>query len=341
VVLGLIVLLQAIVVAVSGPPDSPEYLPIRVAEAYGLFAREELHVTLRSTRAEPGAAEALAQGQADLAATSFEALVRFGHRTPAPRLVFALTAAPPVTLLVGDARRELTAVTGLVGEKVGLSAPGTPEQTWLQALLARQDVRPADVELVSLGTRGVVSALEAGEVAAAFVTEPAATALVRDGRARVLVDLTSPAAVSGALGGPTVNAAVFARGDRRPSDAVLTAFARAVLAAERLIVSSAPDALKEPLSRAVVGNDAEFARRVEATRDIYVPGGLIPPEAVAHTLEAMKLHLPLPRTLKLPQPADMLHLGPARRAGSGGAGGSAAPARPEPSRREGSDPAVR
>jgi ABC-type nitrate/sulfonate/bicarbonate transport system substrate-binding protein len=168
--------------------------------------------------------------------------------------------------------------------------------------------------MLSLGASGVVSALDAGNVAAAVVPEPAASALVRDGRARVLVDLASPRAVAGALGGPTVNAAVFARGDRRPKDATLTAFARALLAAERLIASSEPDALKQPLSRAVVGADGEFGRRVEATRAIYVPGGVITPDALTRTIEALQAHLPLPRTLRLPRPAEMLHLEPARRA---------------------------
>ena len=49
----------------SGPPTSPEYLPIRVAEAEGYFAAEGLAITVRTTRAESGAAEAVAQGQAD------------------------------------------------------------------------------------------------------------------------------------------------------------------------------------------------------------------------------------------------------------------------------------
>ncbi|HVQ27268.1 MAG TPA: ABC transporter substrate-binding protein, partial [Planctomycetota bacterium] len=85
--------------AVSGPPTSPEYLPIRVAEAEGYFAAEGLAVTVRTTRAESGAAEALAQGQADLAATTLEAILRFGLRATAtqpPRLIFGLTAAPQV-----------------------------------------------------------------------------------------------------------------------------------------------------------------------------------------------------------------------------------------------------
>src|SRR5216117_4146869 len=91
--LGLIVLVQTLTLAVSGPATSSEYLPIRVAEAEGYFAREGLEVRVRTTRAESGAAEALAQGQVDLTATTLEALLRFGPRAPGQtaRLVFGLT----------------------------------------------------------------------------------------------------------------------------------------------------------------------------------------------------------------------------------------------------------
>src|SRR5678815_5952720 len=91
---------------------------------------------------------------------------------------------------------------------------------------------------VSHGHRGLVSAVETGDVHSGLVPEPFASRLVSDGRARVLVDLRSPAAVSQALGAPTVNAAVFARADRRPRDRELAAFARAVLAAEQQIASA-------------------------------------------------------------------------------------------------------
>src|SRR5947199_183268 len=93
---ALIVLLQALIFAVSGPPTSPEYLPVRVAEAEGYFAAEGLAVTVRTTRAESGAAEAVAQGQADLAATTLEAILRFGLRattSQAPRLGLGVNAA--------------------------------------------------------------------------------------------------------------------------------------------------------------------------------------------------------------------------------------------------------
>ena len=137
--LGVILLLQTLTLAIAGPATSPEYLPLRVAEADGHFVREGLNVVVRTTRAEPGAAEALVQGQADLVATSLEAMLRFGPRSAsqAPRLVFGLSAAPPVALLVPTSQAEVVkTVTDLPGTRVGLSSPGAPEQAWLGWLLA-------------------------------------------------------------------------------------------------------------------------------------------------------------------------------------------------------------
>src|SRR2546430_11245844 len=147
--LGLIVLLQTLTMAVSGPATSSEYLPIRVAEAEGYFAREGLEVTVRTTRAESGAAEALAQGQVDLTATTLEALLRFGPRAPGQtaRLVFGLTAAPPFAALVASGH------TGAVrsaespgGLRAAVRRPGAPELPSFACVLRRVGVRCAQLQ---------------------------------------------------------------------------------------------------------------------------------------------------------------------------------------------------
>ena len=312
--LGIILLLQTLTLAIAGPATSPEYLPLRVAEAEGHFAREGLNVVVRTTRAEPGAAEALAQGQADLVATSLEAMLRFGPRSASqgPRLVFGVSAAPPVALVVPISQAELVrSVSDLPGTRVGLSSPGAPEQAWLSWLLARAGLTLAQVWVVSHGTRGLVSAVETGDVHAGLVQEPFASRLVADGHARVLVDLRTPAAVAQALGAPTVNAAVFARADRRPRDRDLAAFARAVLAAEQRLATASPEELADKLGKRVTGGE-EFAARLEATRAMYLTGGLVSAEQVKQTLALIRSHQPLPATSRLPSADELLHVEPLR-----------------------------
>ncbi|HEX2437770.1 MAG TPA: ABC transporter substrate-binding protein [Methylomirabilota bacterium] len=321
--LGVILLLQSLVLAVSGPATSPEYLPLRVAESEGYYAREGLNVVVRTTRAEPGAAEALVQGQADLVATSIDAMLRFGPRsvTQGPRVVFGLTAAPPVALLVPTSQAQIVkSLNDLAGTRVGLSSPGAPEHAWFAWLLARAGLTAAQMWVVSYGTRGLVAAVESGDVHSGLVHEPAASRLVADGQASVLVDLRTPAAVAQAIGTPTVNAAVFVRADRRPRDRDLTAFARAVLAAEQRIATASAQELAQRLSQRITTPADEFEARLETTRKIYLPDGLVSPEQIRETLILIRAYQPLPITSRVPPPEEMLHVEPLRRALSAPAG---------------------
>jgi NitT/TauT family transport system substrate-binding protein len=313
----LIVLLQALSLAIAGPANSPEYLPLRVADAEGLFVREGLEVSIRTTRAEPGAAEALVQGQADLVATSLDAMLRFGPRSvnQGARLVFGLTAAPPVALLVPTSQTGLVkSVNDLPGTKVAVSSPGAPEHAWFGWLLARAGLSVAQVSVVSYGTRGLVGAVEGGDVHAGLVPEPFASRLVTEGRATVLVDLRTPAGVAQALGVATVNAAVFARADRRPRDQNLTAFARAVLAAEQRIATTPIDELVAKLPKRLTTPSEEFAARLEAIRGVYLPEGMVTAEQLRESIAVVRAHQPLPGTARVPSPAELMHVEPLRRA---------------------------
>jgi len=315
-VLGLIVLIQTLTVAVTGPATSPEYLPLRVADAEGYFKREGLSVVLKMTRAEVGAAEALAQSQVDLAATSLEAILRFGPRQPRQmsRLVLGLTAAPPVALLATKSLEGmLTSVKNLIGLRIGVATPGAPEHAWLNAILNKAGIPLMQVDLVSLGTRGLVTGLETGDVQAGLVAEPYASRLVSDGAAVVLADLRNPEAVAKTVGSPTLNAGVFGRSDRMPRDAVLAAFARAVLAAERLLATTTPEELAERLPTSMVGVPDEFSRRLLATREIYLADGVVSSTQLTGTIDIVRAYGPLPATLKLPAPEQFIHRGALKR----------------------------
>lgn len=312
--LGLILLVQALTVAVSGPPSSPEYLPLHVAAAEGHFGAEGVEVTLRHVRSETAAAEALARGRVDLAATSLEAALRapFKDATQAPRLVFALTAAPPVALLSG--LPTFRSVADLAGTRVGLGAPGAPEAAWFGALLSRARLKPTQVDAVSLGDRGVAGALAAGEVSAALVPEPFARRLLDEHAAHLLADLRDPEATARALGTRTVNAGIFVRPDRPPDERAVAAVVRALLAAERLLLSAPAEPLAVRLPVSVVGRRDEFRDTLEAARRLYVSDGRVDAHAVRSTLEILGARSPFPPRVPVTRPASLLDLRPLERA---------------------------
>ena len=305
-----VVLLQAsLTIAVAGPATSPEYLPLQVAQAEGHFAAQKLTVTLRSMRSDADAAETLASGQAHLAATSLDAALRLGGVDGVPpRLVWGLTAAPPVALLVNPARSgTIRSAADLVGQAVAVPAPGTAEDQVLTLLLARAGVSTHRVTLRSLGERGAVQALERGEVAAAVLAEPYVSRLVEEGAAVVAVDLRTAKDAAEHLGGPTVNAALFARAGAPPDAATLRAVVTALQAAVARLIAAEPAALEASLPTAVIGSSADFALRLRGARDLFV-GGRVSVEALERSIALVRSRAPLPAKVKLPRRAEQLLL---------------------------------
>lgn len=306
-----LVLLQAsLTIAVAGPATSPEYLPLHVAQAEGLFAAQKLTVTVRPFRSEAGAAEALSAGRAQLAATSLDSALRLGSvdGTP-PRLLWGFTAAPPVALLVSPARADsIRSAADLVGQTVALPAPGTPEDQALGLLLARAGVPVHRVTVRSLGERGAARALEGGEVAVAVLAEPYVTRLVEEGKAAIAVDLRTARDAAAWLGGPTVNAALFARAGDEPDAATLQGLHAALQAAVARVLSAAPAALEASLPPAVIGSPADFARRLQSARDLFLARGRVSVEALEHSIELVRQRAPLPARVKLPRRVERLLL---------------------------------
>ena len=311
-------LLAAIAIAVAGPATSPEYLPLQVAQAAGYFTQEKLEVTLKVERSEADAARALARGHADIAATSLDAAYRLGHVEGAPPLlVFGLTAAPPVAIVVSPLHKDtLHSPAELRGQTVGLPGVGTPEQAMLETILARAHVRIHQVPIRSYGTRALEGALARGEVAAAVMVDPSITRVVDDGTGSILVDLRRRADAARWLGADTVYAALFVRAGSRIGEPDLTALARALLRGVARVSEAKPEELLAMLPVSVTGTPEDFRARVEGARQSYLPGGLVTVDMLTASIEQSRSRTPFPSALKLPwfSWSDLLRMTPLPRA---------------------------
>ena len=305
----------AITIAVAGPATSPEYLPVHLAQAGGYFVQEKLQVTLKVERSEGDAAQALASGRADIAATSLDAAYRLGHVAGAPPLLlFGLTAAPPVALLVSPNHKDtVRSPSDLRGQPVGLPGVGTPEQAMLSTILARAGVKIHQVPLRTFSNRGLAGALEQGEVAAAVMADPWVTRLVAvrgaaegetsadNGRtASILVDLRTRSDAARRLGAETVHAAVFVRAEGRPGDQELAALVRALLRAAAKAAETPADALASVLPAAVTGQLDDFALRVAGARQSYLPRGHVTEDMLKASVTQARERSPFPAAVRLP-----------------------------------------
>jgi len=105
-----------------------------------------------------------------------------------------------------------------------------------------------------------------------------------------------------------VNAAVFVRADRRPADRDLAGLARALRKAEQRIRTAEAGELVGKLATRVVGEPGDFEARVAAARTLYLTDGLVSVDQVQQTIAIIRAHTPLPQSVKIPRPEDMLQI---------------------------------
>jgi NitT/TauT family transport system substrate-binding protein len=303
-VISWVVLLQAtLTIATAGPATAPEYLPLWVAQGEGYFAQEHIAVSLLPMRSETAAAETLARGRADMAATSLDAAMVFGATGgKPPRLVFGLTATPAVALLVPTVRKgAIRGLGDLVGSTLGVPAPGTPAELMLLALLARAEVPVPKVTIKSFGERSLAGAIESGEISAGMLPDPYATHLIEEGKAFALVDLRQRGARERWLGSPGVHSALFVQAESRLDSAHLTPLCRALLRALGRIETAPPEDIQAKLPAPVVGFPPEdFAVRLLGARGTFLRDGLVTRAMIESSLSVVRSRGPIPARVKVP-----------------------------------------
>ena len=236
--------------------------------------------------------------------------MQLGHAGSAPpRLVFGLTAAPPVALLVPAAKKDsVKALADLTGKTIGISAPGTPGALALFSLLAHEGIGVHQVTIQSFGERALVGALEAGAIEAAMVQDPWASRLIDEGKAVALADLRTAAEAARWLGGSTVHAALFVSADTKLGRAELIPLARALLRALARIRAATPDELLAVLPAAVVGAPEDFALRLRGARGIYLPDGQVSDDAFRRSVALVRARTVIPAKVDMPRRLDKLLL---------------------------------
>jgi NitT/TauT family transport system substrate-binding protein len=299
-----LVLLQAtLTIATAGPSTAPEYLPLWVAQGEGYFAQEHLAVSLVVSRADAPAAEALARGRANLAATTLEAALVFGATAGSPpKLVFGLTATPAVALLVPAARKDaIRSIADLAGSTVGIPAPGTPAEFMLLALLARGRVQVPKLTVKSFGERALAGAVEAGEVAAGMLPDPYATRLIAEGKAVALADFRKRGELERWFGAPGVHSGLFVPRDTWLGAAELKPLCRALLRAMARIQTATPEDLRATLPASVVGFPPDdFTVRLQGARGIFLEDGLVTPEMLKASIALIETRGSIPARVKMP-----------------------------------------
>ncbi|MFZ5817407.1 MAG: ABC transporter substrate-binding protein [Bacillota bacterium] len=173
-----------------GGKGSIIYLPPAIAEYKGFFKEEGIDIQVSDVKGGSQAIQALVSGEVDWGSAAIEHVIKYQAQGVDLVMVGLYTRYPAITLVVSsELKDKVKTVNDLKGMKVGVTSPNSATHKALLTLMNKHGMKPSDVEVLGVGTSGLVDAIKSGKVQAGFGLDPFVTDLVSSGNAFILWDL--------------------------------------------------------------------------------------------------------------------------------------------------------
>ena len=176
-------------IAVGGKPLF-YYLPLTVAERQGYFKDEGLDVTITDFPGGAKALQSLMGGSAEMVSGAFEHTINMQAKGQAIRSVVVQGRYAGITLgLSPEKAAQYKSPKDLKGMKIGVTAPGSSTNMFVNALLAKEGLKPDAVSIIGVGaTSGAVAAMQKKNIDAIANLDPVMNLLEVNGDIVTKVD---------------------------------------------------------------------------------------------------------------------------------------------------------
>jgi NitT/TauT family transport system substrate-binding protein len=256
------------------------YLPLTLAERLGHFKEQGLNVTINDFAGGAQSLQALIGGSLDVVAGAYEHNIRMQAKGQDIRAVIELGRFPGIVLAVRkDKAASVNSFKDLKGFKIGVTAPGSSTHFFVNALIAKEGLKPEDVSIIRVGAgASAVAALKKGEIDAISNLDPAISKLQQDGDIVVIADSRTEADNQKLFGGNNPAAVVYLKQDfiqKNPNtvQAVVNAFYKTLKWLEK---ASPEDVAKTVPEEYLLGDRALYIAAVKASTPMYSKTGIIP-----------------------------------------------------------------
>ncbi len=155
------------------------YLPLTIAEQKGFFKEEGLDVTINDFGGGAKSLQALIGGSIDAVTGAYEHTIRMQAKGQDIVSVIELGRYPGIVLVVQkDKAAKLKTIADLKGAKIGVTAPGSSTNFFVDFLLAKNGLKPSDVSYIGVGGgASAVAQMKRGEIDAMANLDPVITKL--------------------------------------------------------------------------------------------------------------------------------------------------------------------
>jgi NitT/TauT family transport system substrate-binding protein len=169
----------------------------------------------------------------------------------------------------------------LKGMKIGVTAPGSSTNMFVNILLAKQGLKPDDVAIIGVGaTAGAVAIMKKGEIDAISNLDPVIAQLESDGTIVPVVDTRTTKGMQEVYGGAYAAGCIyapveFARKYPNTAQAIVNAMVRAL----RFIQNSSTDQIVASVPKEYYADVALYKSALEKNIETFKHDGGIPIEA--------------------------------------------------------------
>jgi NitT/TauT family transport system substrate-binding protein len=264
------------------------YLPLTVAERKGYFRDEGLEVEIPDFAGGARALQALVGGSADMVSGAYEHTINMAaKKQPIKAVVLQMKYSSIALVMAKDRAAKYKGGRDLKGLKIGVTAPGSSTNMFVNNLLAKDGLKPTDVSIVGVGTgAGAVAAMEKGEIDALSNLDPVLTQLESTGKFVAVADSRTEKGMKGIYGGDYHASVIYITDEFiRKNPNTVQAVVNAMVRADKWIAKATPQEIvdlmpaeykagnpslyKEALLKNMIGFSENGELSMKAAENVY------------------------------------------------------------------------
>jgi NitT/TauT family transport system substrate-binding protein len=268
------------------------YLPLTIAERKGYFEDESLIVQIVDFAGGAKALQALIGGSADMVSGAYEHTLEMqAKRQRITAVLLEARYAGIALVLPKDRATNYKGPGDLKGLKIGVTAPGSSTNVFVNNLLAKGGLKSSDVSFIGVGAgAGAMAAMERGSIDALAHLDPVVSQLESTGKYVALADTRTEKGMKEVYGGDYLASTIYTTENfitKNPNtvQAVVNAMVRAL----RWIAKATPDEIVSVVPDGYKGDDPSlYKAALLKNMPSYSPDGQISLEAAQNVLEMLQ-----------------------------------------------------
>jgi len=276
------------------------YLPLTVAERKGYFKDEGLEVEIPDFAGGARALQALVGGSADMVSGAYEHTINMAAKKQPIKAVVLQAKYSSIALVMSKERAaKYKGGKDLKGLKIGVTAPGSSTNMFVNNLLAKDGLKPTDVSIIGVGTgAGAVAGMEKGEIDAIANLDPVLTQLESTGKFVAVADSRTEKGMKDIYGGDYHASVIYITDEfikKNPN--TVQAVVNAMVRADKWIAKATPQEIvdlmpteykagnpslyKEGLLKNMIGYSENGEMSMKAAENVYKVLAQFEPSVIA------------------------------------------------------------